>query len=231
MLTLICKELKHHAPFTALGTVVGAGALVAIVLARVPHQTSEWLFGVFHPLHVLFSAIVSASIYRLYSSKAHWWAVLLIGYVGSIGVGTLSDSLIPYLGELLFEAGAGEHVHAHAHIGFIDPHLWYIVNPLAVIGALIGLLWPRTRIPHAGHVLLSTAASLFHISMALEHGVSGWVFVAVPAFLFLAVWLPCCTSDIVFPLLFVPKGGRAQVTCCSHERPGAPDRPADNHTD
>jgi hypothetical protein len=28
----------------------------------------------------------------------------------------------------------------------------------------------------------------------------------VGAFLFLAVWIPCCTSDIVFPLLFA-RGG------------------------
>lgn len=27
----------------------------------------------------------------------------------------------------------------------------------------------------------------------------------IAVFLFLAVWLPCCTSDIVFPLLFTPK--------------------------
>lgn len=229
MLTLIGKELRHHAPFTALGTVVGAGVLIAVVLARVPHETSERLFGLFHPLHVLFSAIVSASIYRLYSSKARWPAVLLIGYVGSIGIGTLSDSLIPYLGELLFEAGAGEHVHAHAHIGFIDPDLWYIVNPLALVGALIGLLWPRTRVPHAGHVLLSTAASLFHMSMALDRGVSGWILAAVPAFLFLAVWVPCCTSDIVFPLLFVPKSRRGQVTCCTHEPAASPAPPSDSH--
>ena len=26
--------------------------------------------------------------------------------------------------------------------------------------------------------------------------------VLIPVFLFLAVWLPCCTSDIIFPLLF-----------------------------
>ena len=214
MLRMIRDELKHHVPFTALGTVVGAGVLIAVVLTKVPHETSEKLFGVFHPLHVFLSAIVTAGIHRRYSLKSHWWTTLLIGVIGSIGIGTLSDSLVPYLGELLFEAHEREHVHAHAHIGFIDPDLWYIVSPSAVIGALIGLLWTRTRIPHTGHVLLSTAASLFHMTMALEHGVSTWVFIAVPAFLFLAVWLPCCTSDIVFPLLFVPKHARPGITCC-----------------
>jgi hypothetical protein len=28
-------------------------------------------------------------------------------------------------------------------------------------------------------------------------------YVAIFLFLFLAVWIPCCLSDIVFPLLFV----------------------------
>jgi hypothetical protein len=27
--------------------------------------------------------------------------------------------------------------------------------------------------------------------------------ILTPIFLFLAVWIPCCTSDIIFPLLFV----------------------------
>ena len=36
-----------------------------------------------------------------------------------------------------------------------------------------------------------------------------WKLAVIPVFLFLAVWLPCCTSDIVFPLLFV----RASRTC------------------
>ena len=224
MLRMIKEELKRHVPFTALGTLVGAGVLVAVVLAEMPRETSEKLFGVFHPFHVFLSAIVTAGIYRRYSPKSRWWATLLIGVIGSIGVGTLSDSLVPYLGELLFEAHEHEHVHAHAHIGFIDPDLWYLVNPAAILGALIGLLRPKTQVPHAGHVLLSTAASLFHMTMAFEHNVSTWVFVATPAFLFLAVWLPCCTSDIVFPLLFIPKGARPSATCCHHRHAGD-DRP------
>jgi len=216
VLTLIGRELKRHAPFTALGTLVGTAALVAVGLAPVPRETSEALFGLFHPVHVLFSAIVTAGIYRLHSEKGRWWAALLIGYVGSIGVGTLSDCLIPYLGEALFELHQHAHVHAEAHIGFIDPHLWMIVNPLAILGSVIGLVWAKTRIPHAAHVLLSTAASLFHMTMALEHGLAVWVFLAAPVFLFLAVWVPCCTSDIIFPLLFVSKGRRPDMARCMH---------------
>ena len=106
----------------------------------------------------------------------------------------------------------------------------YVVNPAAIVGSWIGLRWPKTRVPHGLHVLLSSAASLFHMTMAVESGVATWVFFAIPAFLFLAVWLPCCTSDIVFPLLLVPKERRPALLGCCHDHgspaPGdaAPDR-------
>lgn len=57
----------------------------------------------------------------------------------------------------------------------------------------------------AGHVLISTWASVFHVLMAIGKDVSIVAYIAVLVFLFLAVWVPCCVSDIVFPLLFVKK--------------------------
>jgi hypothetical protein len=65
----------------------------------------------------------------------------------------------------------------------------------------IGLLAPGTRPPHAGHALVSTWASLFYLT---AYGVTDWLplLPLVLVVLFFAVWIPCCTSDIVFPLLF-----------------------------
>ena len=60
----------------------------------------------------------------------------------------------------------------------------------------------NTKIPHSGHVLISTWASLFHIIMAVGASLSVLQMIGIFVFLFLAVWLPCCTSDIVYPLLF-----------------------------
>ncbi len=71
------------------------------------------------------------------------------------------------------------------------------------MGIAIGYWKPTTKFPHYGHVLLSTWASLFHIIMALGATVNWIIFPPIFAFLFLAVLLPVCTSDIVFPLLFV----------------------------
>ena len=122
----------------------------------------------------------------------------MIGYVGAIGIATMSDSLIPYLGEVLLGMP-----NKGVHIGFIEK--WWLVNPLAIIGVVLSYYWPKTKLPHAGHVLLSTWASLFHILMAKGDVVNLFSYGAIFLLLFIAVWVPCCLSDIVFPLLFVRK--------------------------
>jgi hypothetical protein len=192
-LAIILKELKTHAPFTLFGAFTGI--VLMLVFRNLEHQACERMFYVFHPAHVVLSAMVTASMFQLHSKRPKFFIVLLIGYFGSIGIATISDSLIPYVGELLLS------LHAHTHIGFIEG--WYIVNPAAILGVLIAYFWPKTKFPHSGHVLLSTWASLFHILMAAGGQLSILRVIGSFLFLFLAVWLPCCISDIVFPLLFV----------------------------
>ena len=198
MLRRIADELKHHAPFTAWGAATGIILMVIIVFANALPQVSQASYTVFyilHPAHIALSALVTTAIYRKYGDSRIWKAIL-IGYFGSIGIATLSDSVIPYLGETLLALENRE-----IHIGFIEEPL--LTNPAAFVGIAIGYWKPITKFPHYGHVLISTWASLFHIIMALGATVTWVAFVAIFAFLFLAVWLPCCTSDIVFPLLFI----------------------------
>ena len=73
---------------------------------------------------------------------------------------------------------------------------------MATAGIAVAWFWPKTKVPHAGHVLLSTWASLFHMTAAWGDGFNIGAVIVAAVFLFLAVWIPCCTSDIVFPLLF-----------------------------
>lgn len=206
MLNIIASELKEHAPFTALGAVVGIIILVAIVLADVSEDFSEAMFEVFHPAHVVFSAVATTAMYRLYT-KSRWWMAVLIGYSGSIGIATLSDSIIPYLGELLLDLP-----NAEVHVGFIED--WWIVNPMAFLGIGIGFLRPMTKFPHMGHVLLSTAASLFHVTMALGDDLNWILVLPIFVFLVLAVLLPCCMSDVIYPLLFAGKNGEIHSHHC-----------------
>lgn len=210
-LTNILKELKAHAPFTLFGA--STGIVCMLVFKNLPHEVNRTLFYVFHPAHVALSAIVTASMFEIYTKKRRLITLLAVGFFGSLGIATLSDSVIPYIGELLL--GMHVHVHAHehpgiveqVHIGFIEG--WYVVIPAAFVGIAVAYFKPKTKFPHAGHVLLSTWASSFHILMAMAGHLSVWDAVGSFAFLFLAVWLPCCISDIVFPLLFVKAGDAA----------------------
>jgi len=205
----IIKELKEHAPFTFMGAFLGI--LTVFFLKKLPDSLTFNLFYIFHPAHVLLSAFVTASMYKLNQDKSNIIKVLLVAGIGSIGVASLSDSILPYIGETLLHLP-----HRELHLGFIER--WYIVDPLAILGVVLANLRPSTKFPHSGHIFVSTAASLLHIVMSLGAIALGVpLFVEITFLLFLSVWLPCCFSDIVFPLLFIKgKDVKCSCTCCHH---------------
>jgi hypothetical protein len=203
MLRHITLELAEHTPFTIVGAVIGIIIMVIIQLANTPGDVSEALFYTFHPLHIVFSALVTTALYRK-QKGSRTWLIIIVGYTGSIGIATLSDAIIPYLG------GNALNIAMEFHLPFLETEImpyigipeWIIVNAAAVIGIAIGYFKPATKLPHMGHVLLSTWASLFSFT---AFGVADWIPVLpfVFLFLFFAVWLPCCVSDIIYPLLWV----------------------------
>ena len=142
----------------------------------------------------------------------------------------MSDCVLPYFGESILGAAIpthaalhehadgqqceedhGEH-HAKLHLGFIEE--WYLVFPAAIIGVLLAYFKPTTHLPHASHVLLSTWASSAHILMNTQADMTAIFLLGMFIVLFLAVWLPCCVSDIVFPLLFVGPDGKHEPHAC-----------------
>jgi hypothetical protein len=200
MIPRIINELKRHAPFTASGAITGIIIMVIIVWGNLLPQVSpisQNIFYVLHPTHVFLSALVTTSIYMMYGKRKIWLAIL-IGFTGSIGIATLSDSIVPYIGETLLDLP-----NKGIHIGFIEKPLR--TNPAAFLGIAVGYWRATTKFPHSGHVLISTWASLFHVIMALGETVNWIQLLIIFLFLFLAVWIPCCTSDIVYPLVFVRK--------------------------
>lgn len=250
-LRTIWAELRSHAPFTLFGALTGVVCMV--LFKNIGPEINHRLFQVFHPAHVVLSAIVTASMFRLYDKHTSLLKVVVIGYVGAIGVATMSDCILPFFGESIFGVALPLHSHAHAsedeqdhadanahtddehahadeyqavphdehtsetestaestsirkrlHFGFIED--WYLVNPAAFLGIAIAFFLPRTRFPHAGHVLISTWASSFHVLMNTRGELTTLILLGMFAVLFVAVWLPCCVSDIIFPLLFAKSG-------------------------
>ena len=202
MFSKIYQELKHHAPFTVFGAL--SGVIAMLLFKNLSPEVSHRAFYIFHPIHVLLSAIATASMYEFHKcstdrKNCNIFILLFVGYFGAIGVATLSDSIIPYFGEAMLNMP-----NRDVHLGFIEK--WWLINPLAIVGIVIAYFRPNTKFSHYGHVLLSTWASLFHILMAGLGGLDWLSYLAIFMFLFLAVWLPCCISDIIFPLLFV--GGK-----------------------
>lgn len=207
MFKRVFHELKEHAPFTFLGAM--SGILVFFFLRNIPSSMSFKLFYTFHPLHVLLSAFVTTSMYKLHKKKPNAFKVLLVGLIGSIGVSTLSDSILPFLGETMLRLP-----HRELHLGFIEK--WYVIFPIALVGTLLASSKPSTKLPHSAHILVSTWASLFHIMMSISGMVISLpLYFAILFLLFLSVWLPCCFSDIVFPLLFI-KGHDEDCPCHCH---------------
>ena len=229
----ILVELKGHAPFTCAGALLGV--LFMLLFKNLTETSSHTLFAVFHPAHVVLSAMVTASMFKLHALKKRFILVLVVGYVGSIGIATLSDIVIPHIGSKILNLNIPSHaqVHHHGtsehdehdehindtcthddgiHLSFIEE--WYIVNPAALLGILIAFFLPRTKFPHSAHILISTWASLSYLLMNLQADLTIALSAGIFITLFIATWLPCCISDIIFPLLFV-KSDIELVNVCS----------------
>ena len=223
-LAVVLEELRAHIPFTLFGSLTGIAMM--LLFQNLPETTTYRLFYVFHPLHVTLSAIVAGSIFRLHERARSFLVVLLVGYLSSVGTATVSNSVLPFLGESLLGVAIPSESEAHGgharegsntvaegtgasdlhegpkiHLGFIEE--WYIVNPAAILGILIGFFLPRTKLPHAGHILVSTWAAASHILMNTHSDIAILTVIGMALVLFISVWVPCCSSDIIMPLLFV----------------------------
>lgn len=202
----ILFELGSHIPYSIFGVVIGMiilGILTffTIILgaeALLPKATEE-LFHVFHPMHILLSAIATTAMF--WKHDKNFIKTFLVGFAGSILICGLSDIFLPYLGGKILEKNMHLHICILEHPG--------IIIPFAVIGISVGFLVPgaiekSTEISHSMHVLVSSAASILYL---ISYGITEWMHMIGGIFLItiIAVMLPCCVSDIVFPLVFIDK--------------------------
>jgi hypothetical protein len=227
----VAHELKHHLPYSVFFTAAGitlAGILmyVAIVAGGAePEEIEEHVqleqvhtygeggtvfergstavFHIFHPIHVLFSAMATTAMFWRYDRKVA--RAIIVGILGAVVVCGISDIMLPYLSGLLLGARMHLHICILQHPGMIAPFLLVGVG----VGLVAASAIERSTIySHSAHVFVSSTASLFYL---VAFGLSRWVDAIGYVFMVVvvAVMLPCCISDIVFPLLLVnpPEAG------------------------
>lgn len=201
----IFKELREHIPYTMFSVAVGMIILGILTFASDVYGSGDisnpckGLFHVFHPIHLLFSAAATTAMFWRHD-KAFLKAIA-IGFAGSLGFCGVSDVFIPYI------AGFFLGMKMHLHICVIEhPHF---IFPFIIIGIFVGFIVPSktqkgTIFSHSAHVLISAMASILYL---IGYGLTNWINVAGMVFIYtvLAVIIPCCSSDIAFPLLFTKK--------------------------
>jgi hypothetical protein len=189
----VLHELKHHTPFTALATIIAI--FIVFFITYVLRETiSENTFELSHFLHIIFSAMATAGIFYKYKPKVV--STIFVGITGAIIIGSISDVIFPYFGSILLNLSTS------FHLPIIEEPI--SVLSFALLGSLIGMVMKETRLSHFVHVFLSVFASLFYI-LAFTTTFSLLSFVGIFFVVFLAVIIPCCLSDIVFPFFFISK--------------------------
>ena len=159
-------------------------------------QASHVTFHVFHPIHMFFSAIATTAMFWRYERRL--LKAVLVGLIGSLGVCSVSDIFMPFLSGWLL--GAKEMTF---HWCLVQHPM--LVLPFALVGTGVGLLAAETvrrstYFSHSAHVFVSSAASILYL---VSFGLTDWAekLGSVFILMLLAVTIPCCFSDIIFPLL------------------------------
>ena len=191
----ILEELKHHLPLT-LTVSLFAGVLVALIFIFDLGMGIFFgeMFEIIHPAHILVSAAASAAIFRKYKKSVFFAGV--IGIIGAILIGSISDVLLPWVAGNLFS------LETSLHLPILEEPL--LILGIAIIGSLIGIYIGLFKLNHLLHVFLSVFASLFYL-LAFSVEISVLAVLAISLVVFLVVYVPCCISDIIFPILFIKK--------------------------
>jgi len=205
----ILSELLAHLPFSIISAIVGIGLMAVLTMTNKVHHLVN-IFHLFHPTHLLLSATATTAMFwRLSHDRISSWTsgrkifyiayAVFVGFTGSVVICSLSDIILPYLCGNLF----GEKMVWH----FCLSEHSMLVLPFVFLGILIGF-WSgvyvrySTFLSHSGHVLVSTMATLLYL---IAFGMSDWlgsmgIVLLITVF---SVLIPCCLSDIVYPMLFV----------------------------
>jgi len=185
----IIHELEEHLPFTIAATVISM-AFIIVSMRENWIKSMIPIFYLFHPAHIVLSALVSSAIFYNYKKKI--FPSILVGVFISIIIGSISDVFFPYLGSLLFGVPISFHLPA------LEKPL--IIFVAGLIGAVSGVVIKKTKLPHFLHVFISVFASLFYIfSYSRAFSFLNLVFILIITSI--SVVIPCCLGDFILPLL------------------------------
>jgi len=200
----VLVELGYHLPYSIFGITIGLIAMgvltfFAILIGaevQLPNASVE-LFHVFHPAHVLISAVATTAMFWKHEKRII--KGVFVGFIGSIALCSVSDIFLPLWGGLVLGSDMNIHVCVVEEPG--------LVFPFAIVGVIAGLLVTKsfeksTQYSHSAHVFLSSVASILYL---VGFGLSDWIHSIGAVFLIIifSVMIPCCASDIVFPLACV----------------------------
>ncbi len=207
---LIANEFAHHFPYTLVGSLISMAAVWWFGTQHLASGHAELLcrqarasFHLFHPLHICLSSIATTSLFWRY--ERHALRAVWVGAWGTILPCGLSDYVFPYVGGRLL----GQPMEWHICL-VQEPQLFF---PFLALG-ILGGFWAESRLrgshlfSHGAHVFVSSAASLLYL---VSFGFTSWMtdvqdIFPVFAIIVLAVWVPCCISDVVIPVAAAHKG-------------------------
>jgi len=198
----ILEELREHLPYTVFAALIGVGlmSLISFGAALTGRQSllpeaSQGLFHVFHFSHLFFSAIATTAMF--WRHERLLLKTIGVGFFGTVLPCGTSDVIFPFLGGKVLGVSMEFHLCIAQHPLLVLPFLFGGI----AVGFLLPSVQRSTLFSHAGHVILSSTATMLYL---VSFGVADWLRFSALVFLLLiaAVMVPCCTSDIVFPLLF-----------------------------
>ena len=207
---LLVAEFARHLPYASVSTLIAMAAVWWFATQLINEGRTEQLltqargsFHLFHPLHICLSAIATTSLFWRY--QRHIGRAVWVGAWGTIVPCGFSDYIFPYLGGRLL----GRTMELHMCI-VQEPQLFFSFLALGILGGF----WAENRLrgshlfSHGAHIFISSSASLLYL---ISFGFTSWMsnvqdIFPVFAIIVLAVWVPCCISDIVIPVATAHKG-------------------------
>lgn len=198
------SELTHHLPFTTL-SILATTLTIGFLSQR---RAIRWEVGHFeglHYAHLFASAVATTAVFWRY--RKNFLLAIGTGIGGSVFFCTMSDIVLPYLGGSLFGIPVGWELEA------IKSPFW--VFGASLLGSLFGFVHLRylSIYSHSVHVVISSFASLMYLVTHTSATWFRWAHApAVAIILLVAVFLPCCLSDLVMPVACTHCGIRRPVS-------------------